>query len=160
MLYKLFYTHNTSKDIDHFSKQNLFKDVHAVREEEATWGGRLPCAFLQSLTSGIPLPQPIIMVPYTIRQNSPSVVPSTPKCQSKKKVPVKFSFPQRSSLTDCARLNRPGNNFSHSHLPSAKFPSSNISQILMSVMAYNSGDLNRYCWEELVTCLHQNIEYS
>ena len=77
MLYKLFYTHNRSKDIGHFSKQNLFKDVHAVGEEEATWGGRLPCAFLQSLTSGIPLPQPIIMVPYTIHQNSPSVVPST-----------------------------------------------------------------------------------
>ena len=88
VLYRLFYTHNSSKDKGHFLKQNLFKDVHAVREEEATWGGRLPRAFLQSLTSRIPLPQPIIMVPYTIHQNSPSVVPSTPKCQSKKKVPV------------------------------------------------------------------------
>ena len=90
MLYKLFYTHNRSKHIGHFFKQNLFKDVHAVREEEATWGGRLPCAFLQSLTSGIPLPQPIIMVPYAIHQSSPSVVPSAPKCQSKKKVPLYY----------------------------------------------------------------------
>ena len=23
--------------------QKLFKNVHAVREEEATWSGRLPC---------------------------------------------------------------------------------------------------------------------
>ena len=68
--------------------QNLFENVHTVREEEATWSGRLPCAFFQSLPSGIPLPQPIIMMPYSIHQNSPSVVPSTPKCQSKKKVPV------------------------------------------------------------------------
>ena len=56
-------------------------------QEEATWSGRLPCAFFQSLPSGIPLPQPIIMMPYSIHQNNPSVVPSTPKCQSKKKVP-------------------------------------------------------------------------
>ena len=55
MLYKLFYTHNRSKDIGQFLKQNLFKDVHAVREEEATWGGRLPRAFLQFLTSAFPL---------------------------------------------------------------------------------------------------------
>ena len=67
---------------------HLFENVHTVREEEATWSGRLPCAFFQSLPSGIPLPQPIIMMPYSIHQNSPSVVPSTPKCQSKKKVPV------------------------------------------------------------------------
>ena len=52
------------------------------------WSGRLPCAFFQSLPSGIPLPQPTIMMPYSIHQNSPSVVPSTPKCQSKKKVLV------------------------------------------------------------------------
>ena len=43
--------------------QNLFENVHTVREEEATWSGRLPCAFFQSLPSGIPLPQPIIMMP-------------------------------------------------------------------------------------------------
>ena len=24
--------------------QNLFENVHTVREEEATWSGRLPCA--------------------------------------------------------------------------------------------------------------------
>ena len=56
-------------------------------QEEATWSGRLPCAFFQSLPSGIPLPQPIIMMPYSIHQNNPSVVPSTPKCQSKKNLP-------------------------------------------------------------------------
>ena len=66
--------------------QNLFENVHTVREEEATWSGRLPCAFFQSRPSGVPLPQPIIMMPYSIHQNSPSVVPST-QCQSKKKVP-------------------------------------------------------------------------
>ena len=59
VLYKLFYTHNRSKDTGHFN-------VHTVREEEATWSGRLPCAFFQSLPSGIPLPQPIIMMQYTL----------------------------------------------------------------------------------------------
>ena len=88
VLYKLFYTHNRSKDIGHLLTQNLFQNVHTVREEEATWGGRLPCTLLQSLPSGIPLPQPIIMIPFAINQNSPSVVPSTPKCQSKQEVPV------------------------------------------------------------------------
>ena len=57
---------------------NLFENVHTVREEEATWSGWLPCHFFQSLPSQIPLPQPIIMMPYSIHQNSPSVVPSTP----------------------------------------------------------------------------------
>ena len=52
--------------------QNLIKNVHTVREEEAPWSGRLPCAFFQFLPSGIPLPQPIIMMPYSIHQNSPS----------------------------------------------------------------------------------------
>ena len=56
-------------------------------QEEATCSRRLSCAFFQSLPSGIPLPQPIIMMPYSIHQNNPSLVPSTPKCQSKKKVP-------------------------------------------------------------------------
>ena len=83
VLYKLSHTHKRSKLM-----QNLFENVHTVREEEATRSGRLPCAFFQSLPSGIPLSQPIIMMPYSIHQNSPSVVPSTPKCQSKKKVPV------------------------------------------------------------------------
>ena len=68
--------------------QNLFENVHTVREEEATWSGWLPCEFFQSLPSGIPLPQPIRMMPYSIRQNSPSVVFSTPECQSKKNAPV------------------------------------------------------------------------
>ena len=68
VLYKLFYTHNRSKDTGHF-KQNLlifFENVHTVREEEASWSGRFPCAFFQSLPSGIPLPQPIIMMQYTL----------------------------------------------------------------------------------------------
>jgi len=33
-------------------------------------------------------PTAILMMSYSIHQKSPSVVPSTPKCQSKKKVPV------------------------------------------------------------------------
>ena len=45
VLYKLFYTHNRSKDTGHFLMQNLFENVHTVREEEATWGGLLPCAY-------------------------------------------------------------------------------------------------------------------
>ena len=81
-------TLTTDQRIQATLMQNLFENVHTVREEEATWSGRLPCAFFQSLPSGIPLPQPIIMMPYSIHQNNPSVVPSTPKCQSKKKVPV------------------------------------------------------------------------
>ena len=47
--YKLFYTHNRSKDTGHFLMQNLFQNVHTVREEEATWSGRLPCTIFQSL---------------------------------------------------------------------------------------------------------------
>ena len=81
-------TLTTDQRIQATLMQNLFENVHTVREEEATWSGRLPCAFFQSLPSGIPLPQPIIMMPYSIHQNSPSVVPFTPKCQSKRKVPV------------------------------------------------------------------------
>ena len=42
--------------------QNLLENVHTVREEEATWSGQLPCVFFQSLPSGIPLPQSIIMI--------------------------------------------------------------------------------------------------
>ena len=74
VLYKLFYTQNRSKDIGHFLlMQNLFENVHTVREEKATWSGRLPCAFFQSLPSGILLPQPIVMIPYSFQRNSPSV---------------------------------------------------------------------------------------
>ena len=40
VIYKLFYTHNRSKDTGHFLMQNLFENVHTVREEEATWSGR------------------------------------------------------------------------------------------------------------------------
>ena len=83
-----FSTLTTDQRIQATLMQNLFENVHTVREEEATWSGRLPCHFFQSLPSRIPLPQPIIKMPYSIHQNSPSVVPSTPKCQSKKKVPV------------------------------------------------------------------------
>ena len=86
------YSTLTDQRIQATLKQNLFENVHTVREEEATWSGRLPCAFFQSLPSGIPLPQPIIMMPHSIHQNSPSVMPSTPKCQSKKKIPEGPSF--------------------------------------------------------------------
>ena len=73
VLNKLLYIHNRSKDTGHLLLQNPFENVRTVREEEATWSGRLP-AFFQSLPSGIPLLQPIIMMPF-IHQNSPSVVP-------------------------------------------------------------------------------------
>ena len=52
--------------------QNRFENLYTVREEETTWSGQLPCVFFQTLPSGIPLPQPIIMMPYSIHQNSPS----------------------------------------------------------------------------------------
>ena len=52
VLYKLFYTHNRSKDTGHINAKS-FENVHTVKEEEATWSGRLPCAFFQSLPSGI-----------------------------------------------------------------------------------------------------------
>ena len=38
-------TYKRSKDIGHFLMQNRFENVHTVREKEATWSGRLPCAF-------------------------------------------------------------------------------------------------------------------
>ena len=38
-----------------------FVNVYTVRKEEATWSGWLPCALFQSLPSGIPLPQPIVI---------------------------------------------------------------------------------------------------
>ena len=63
-------TLTTDQRIQATLMQNLFENVHTVREEEATWSGRLPCAFFQSLPSGIPLLQPIIMMPYSIHQNS------------------------------------------------------------------------------------------
>ena len=48
--------------------QDLFENVHTVRKEEATWSGRLPCAFFQSLSL------PIIMMPYSIHQWKPYFV--------------------------------------------------------------------------------------
>ena len=45
VLYKLFYTHNRSKDTGHFNAKS-FGNVHTVREEEATWSGRLIFIFL------------------------------------------------------------------------------------------------------------------
>ena len=39
-------TLTTDQRIQATLMQNLFKNVHTVREEEATWSGRLPCAFL------------------------------------------------------------------------------------------------------------------
>ena len=59
-------TLTTDQRIQATLMQNLFENVHTVREEEATWSGRLPCAFFQSLPSGISLPQPVIMMPYSI----------------------------------------------------------------------------------------------
>ena len=46
-------TLTTDQRIQATLMQNLFENVHTVREEEATWSGRLPCAFFQSLPSGI-----------------------------------------------------------------------------------------------------------
>ena len=62
-------TLTTDQRIQATLMQNLFENVHTVREEEATWSGRLPCAFFQSLPSGISLPQPImifIIMQYTL----------------------------------------------------------------------------------------------
>ena len=62
-------TLTTDQRIQATLMQNLFENVHIVREEEATWSRRLPCAFFQSLPSGIPLPQPImifIITQYTL----------------------------------------------------------------------------------------------
>ena len=59
-------TLTTDQRIQATLRQNLFENVHTVREEEASWSGGLPCAFFQSLPSGIPLPQPIIMMQYTL----------------------------------------------------------------------------------------------
>ena len=36
-----------------FQCKNIFENVHRVREEEATWSGRLTCPFFLSLPSGI-----------------------------------------------------------------------------------------------------------
>ena len=46
-------TLTTDQRIQATLMQNLFENVHTVREEEATWSVRLPCAFFQSLPSGI-----------------------------------------------------------------------------------------------------------
>ena len=62
-------TLTTDQRIQATLMQNLFENVHTVREEEATWSGRLPCVFFQFLPSGIPLPQPImtfIIMQYTL----------------------------------------------------------------------------------------------
>ena len=65
-------TLTTDQRIQATFMHNLFENVHTVREElkEATWSGRLPCAFFQSLPSGILLPQPIIMMPYSIHMKT------------------------------------------------------------------------------------------
>ena len=59
-------TLTTDQRIQATLMQNLFENVHTVRKEEATWSGRLPCAFFQSLPSGIPLLQPIILNDATL----------------------------------------------------------------------------------------------
>ena len=63
-------TLTTDQRIQATLMQNLFENVHTVREEEATWSGRLPCAFFQSLPSGIPLLQPIIMMPLSMTKRA------------------------------------------------------------------------------------------
>ena len=63
-------TLTTDQRIQPTLMQNLFENIHTVREKEATWSGWLPCAFFQSLVSGIPLLQLITMMPYSIHQNS------------------------------------------------------------------------------------------
>ena len=63
-------TLTTDQRIQATLMQNLFENVHTVREEEATWSGRLPCAFFQSLPSGIPLLQPIIMIPLSMTKRA------------------------------------------------------------------------------------------
>ena len=40
-------TLTTDQRIQATLMQNLFKNIHTVREEEATWSGRLPCAFVK-----------------------------------------------------------------------------------------------------------------
>ena len=40
-------TLTTDESIQATLMQNLFENVHTVREEEATWSGRLPCAFVK-----------------------------------------------------------------------------------------------------------------
>ena len=83
--------------------QNLFENVHTGREEEATleWTASL-CIF------SVPaLPQPIIMMPYSIHQNNPSVVPSTPKRMSIQKegtclIKVKYYMIVKSYLLWCS----------------------------------------------------------
>ena len=67
-------TLTTDQRIQATLMQNLFENVHTVREEEATWSGRLPCAFFQSLPSGIPLLQPIIMMPLSMTKRARNVL--------------------------------------------------------------------------------------
>ena len=40
-------TLTTDQRIQATLMQNLVENVHTVREKEATWSGRLPCAFFQ-----------------------------------------------------------------------------------------------------------------
>ena len=47
-------TLTTDQRIQATLMQNLFENVHSVREEEATWSGRLPCAFFRFTTGRIP----------------------------------------------------------------------------------------------------------
>ena len=67
-------TLTTGQRIQATLMKTIVENVHTVREEEATWSGQLLCAFFKSLPSGIPLPQPIIMMPYSIHQWKPYVV--------------------------------------------------------------------------------------
>ena len=59
-------TLTTDQRIQATLMQNLFKNVHTVREEEATWSGRPPCAFFQSLPSEMP---------YSVHQWKPYLDP-------------------------------------------------------------------------------------
>ena len=66
VLYKLFYTHDRSKDTGHFNAKSFRKCTHSERGgSHLEWTASL-CIFLPS---GIPLPQPImtfIIMQYTL----------------------------------------------------------------------------------------------
>ena len=62
-------TLTTDQSIQATLMQNRFEKVHTVRERSKPFGvDGFTVHFFQSLPSGIPLPQPIIMMPYSIHQ--------------------------------------------------------------------------------------------
>ena len=65
-------TLTTDQRIQATLMQNLFENVHTVREEEATWSGWLPCAFFHS--------SPTAHHNDAILHSPKQPMPSTPKC--------------------------------------------------------------------------------